>query len=206
GDADRVIAVASDGQLVDGDKILYSCGKYLKKKGKLRGGKIVTTVMANLGLFKKLDEFGIGYEKTQVGDKYVYQCMCQDDYVIGGEQSGHIIFRDYATTGDGLLTSLFIMNMLKDEGKTLNELTDDLVIFPQLLINVPVRDKEKAMADPEVQQQARQVEKELQGMGRVLVRASGTESLVRVMAEADSEENCRKYVNQMVELIKSKNF
>lgn len=206
GDADRVIAVAGDGQIVDGDKILYSCGKYLDKKGRLAGGKIVTTVMANLGLFKKLDEYSIGYEKTQVGDKYVYQNMTENGYVIGGEQSGHIIFSEYATTGDGVLTSLFIMDMLKDEGKTLNQLTDDLVIFPQLLVNVPVKDKEKAMKDPDVQAMCRKVEEELHGMGRALVRASGTESLVRVMAEADSEETCRKYVYQVVDLIKEKNF
>lgn len=206
GDADRVIAVAGDGQIIDGDKILYCCGKYLKKKGQLRNNTITTTVMSNLGLFKKLREAGIEYTKTDVGDKYVYQCMCENDYVIGGEQSGHIIFRDYATTGDGLLTSLMMMRMISEEGKSLNQLTDDLVIFPQLLINVPVNDKHKAMADKDVKEECDAVEEELKGNGRVFVRASGTESLIRVMAEADTDENCQKYVQRVVELIKSKNF
>ena len=204
GDADRVIAVAGDGSLVDGDKIIYSCGKYLKKKGHLDGNKVVCTVMANLGLFKKLDECGIGYEKTKVGDKYVYENMCENDYKLGGEQSGHIIFKDYATTGDGLLTSLFILQVMKEEGKSLNEITDDLFIYPQLLVNVEVKDKANVLNDPEIKAACDQVDEELKGDGRVLVRPSGTEPLIRVMVEASTDELCAYHVNRIVDLIKSK--
>ena len=204
GDADRVIAIASDGTIVDGDKIIYSCGKYLKKHGHLDGNKVVCTVMANLGLFKKLDEFGIGYEKTKVGDKYVYENMCENDYKLGGEQSGHIIFKDYATTGDGLLTSLFLLQVMKDEGKSLNELTDDLFIYPQLLVNVEVKDKNNVLNDPEIKAACDKVDEELKGDGRVLVRPSGTEPLIRVMVEASTDELCAYHVNRIVDLIKSK--
>ena len=204
GDADRLISVASDGKIIDGDKVLYMCGKYLKKHDKLRNGKLVTTVMANLGLFKKLDAEGIGYEKTAVGDKYVYDCMCKNDYVLGGEQSGHIIFSDYATTGDGLLTSLFLLKVMREEGKSLNELTDDLFIYPQLLRNVEVKDKHSAIEDPDVQEICRQVEEELEGEGRVLVRPSGTEPLIRVMVEARTDELCSYYVGKVVDVIKEK--
>ena len=204
GDADRVIAVAADGQIVDGDKIIYSCGKYLKKHGLLKGNKVVCTVMANLGLFKKLDEYGIGYEKTAVGDKYVYENMCRNDYKIGGEQSGHIIFKDYATTGDGLLTSLFILKVMQEEGKSLNELTDDLFVYPQLLVNVEVKDKQNVLNDPEIKAACDQVDEDLKGDGRVLVRPSGTEPLIRVMVEASTDELCAYHVNRIVDLIKAK--
>ena len=204
GDADRVIAIAPDGQIVDGDKIIYSCGKYLKKHGKLNGNKVVCTVMANLGLFKKLDEFGIGYEKTKVGDKYVYENMCENDYKLGGEQSGHIIFKDYATTGDGLLTSLFMLQVMHDEGKSMNELTDDLFVYPQLLVNVEVKDKQNVLNDPEIKAACDKVDEELKGDGRVLVRPSGTEPLIRVMVEASTDELCAYHVNRIVDLIKSK--
>ena len=206
GDADRLISVAPDGQIIDGDKVLYMCGKYLKKHGKLRNGKLVTTVMANLGLFKKLDAEGIGYEKTAVGDKYVYDCMCKNDYVLGGEQSGHIIFKDLATTGDGLLTSLFLLKVMREEGKTLNELTDDLFIYPQLLINVEVKDKHAAIEDPEVKAICAKVEEELEGEGRVLVRPSGTEPLIRVMVEARSDELCAYHVGRVVDVIKARDL
>lgn len=206
GDADRVIAVAADGTVVDGDKILYCCGRYLAEQGKLKGNKLVTTKMANLGLFKKLDKLNIGYEITDVGDKYVYQSMCENGYVLGGEQSGHIIFSDHATTGDGLLTSLEILSVMIKENKTLNELTDDLFIYPQLLVNVAVKDKEACIKDKEVVDKCKEVEETLHGEGRVLVRASGTESLVRVMAEAATDEACHKYVMEIVDLIKSKNM
>lgn len=205
GDADRVIAVASDGQIVDGDKIIYCCGKYLSDRGLLNNGKVVTTVMANLGLFKKLEEENIGYEKTQVGDKYVYQCMCQNGYVLGGEQSGHIIFSQYASTGDGVLTSLMLLKVMSETGKSLNELTDDLFIYPQILINVEVKNKEECLKNPELLQKCKEVEDILKGNGRVLVRASGTESLVRVMIEAQSEELCKKYADEIVETVKEIN-
>ncbi len=204
GDADRVIAVAGDGTVVDGDKILYCCGKYLSGKGRLKGNKIVTTTMANLGLFKKLDELNIGYEKTEVGDKYVYQSMCENGYVLGGEQSGHIIFSEHATTGDGLLTTLEILNVMIEENKTLNELTDDLFIYPQLLVNVPVKNKEAVIKDQEVIAKCEKVKEELHGEGRVLVRASGTEPLVRVMVEATTDDICGKYVTDIVDFIKRK--
>ena len=205
GDADRVIAVASDGQIVDGDKIIYSCGKYLASKGQLDGGKVVTTVMANLGLFKKLDEEKIGYEKTQVGDKYVYQCMQSNGYVLGGEQSGHIIFSQYATTGDGLLTSLMLLKLMSEAKKTLNQLTDDLIIYPQILINVEVKDKEACLKDQRLLDKCQQVQDILKDDGRVLVRVSGTEPLVRVMLEAQSEEICKKYADEIVEVVKKIN-
>lgn len=205
GDADRVIAVASDGKIVDGDKIIYCCGKYLSDRGLLNNGKVVTTVMANLGLFKKLEEENIGYEKTQVGDKYVYQCMCQNGYVLGGEQSGHIIFSQYASTGDGVLTSLMLLKVMSETGKSLNELTDDLFIYPQILINVEVKNKEECLKNPELLQKCKEVEDILKGNGRVLVRASGTESLVRVMIEAQSEELCKKYADEIVETVKEIN-
>lgn len=206
GDADRVIAVASDGQIVDGDKIIYCCGKYLSQRGLLNNGKVVTTVMANLGLFKKLNEENIGYEKTQVGDKYVYQCMCQNGYVLGGEQSGHIIFSQYASTGDGLLTSLMLLKVMLETGKSLNELTDDLFIYPQILINVEVKNKEECLKNPKLLQKCKEVEDLLKDNGRVLVRASGTESLVRVMIEAQSEELCKKYAEEIVDTVKEINI
>ena len=206
GDADRVIAAAADGTVVDGDKILYCCGKYLAKNGRLKGNKIVTTKMANLGLFKKLDQLNIGYEETEVGDKYVYQSMAENGYILGGEQSGHIIFSEHASTGDGLLTTLEILNVMIEENKTLNELTDDLFIYPQLLVNVPVKDKEACIRDREVMAKCDEIKEALHGEGRVLVRASGTEPLVRVMVEATTDEICHKYVTEMVDFIKSKNM
>ncbi len=205
GDADRVIAVAGDGQIVDGDKIIYCCGKYLQEKGLLKNGKVVTTVMANLGLFKKLDEQHIGYEKTQVGDKYVYQCMQENGYVLGGEQSGHIIFSQYASTGDGLLTSLMLLKVMQETGKSLNELTDDLFIYPQILINVEVKDKEECLKNKQLLEKCAQVQKVLQDNGRVLVRASGTESLVRVMIEAQNDQLCQKYADEIVQVIEEIN-
>ena len=206
GDADRVIAVAGDGTIVDGDKIIYCCGKFLKKNGQLKNGKVVPTVMSNLGLFKKLQQEDIGYEIAPVGDKYVYECMVKNDYSLGGEQSGHIIFRNHATTGDGVLSALEIMNVIVKEGKTLNELTDDLFVYPQLLVNVPVKDKQAVLKDEEVKALCKQVEEELKGDGRILVRPSGTEPLVRVMAEASSDELCSHYVYKVVNFIKEKNL
>ena len=206
GDGDRVIAVAKDGQIVDGDKILYCCGKYLKDKGQLRNGKIVTTVMANLGLFKKLDEYDIGYEKTAVGDKYVYKCMTENGYVVGGEQSGHIIFTKYASTGDGILTSLKMMEAMIARKKPMSELAKDLIIYPQVLKNIRVVDKSTVQNDPEVQAKVQEIADRLSDTGRILVRESGTEPLIRVMVEAESEKECHDYVDEVIDLIKAKGY
>ena len=201
GDADRLIAVDPNGELIDGDYVLYICGKYLKEAGHLRGNTVVSTVMANLGFFKAMEQLGIATESTQVGDKYVYECMVKKDYMLGGEQSGHIIFKEHATTGDGLLTALKLLEVMHKTGKGIVELKDGLKIYPQLLINVPVKDKEAAMqADPIVKEVAA-INEELQGNGRILVRPSGTEPLVRVMVEAESDELCHHYVYRVVDLI-----
>ena len=205
GDADRLIAIAPDGQEITGDKVLYSLGKYLKSKGKLPDDTIVTTVMANLGLFKKLDEAKIAYKITPVGDKYVHEEMVKGNYQIGGEQSGHIIFLDQATTGDGLLTALNILEMIQDTGKSINELTDDLFIYPQLLVNVKVKNKQKVQDDPEVKAACKKVEKALGNEGRILVRPSGTEPLLRVMVEAKTDQLCKEYVDQVVDVVKEVN-
>ena len=202
GDGDRCIAVGSKGQIIDGDKILYCLGKQLKESNKLNGNKIVTTVMANLGLFKKLDEENIGYEKTQVGDKYVYQNMCLNNYVLGGEQSGHIILSDYATTGDGLLTTLALLNASINKKQSLDQLTDDLFIYPQLLVNIEVNNKEEVLNHQGLKNVCQQVENQLAGNGRVLVRASGTEPLIRVMVEAQTDQLCEKYCYQIIDYIK----
>ncbi|MCF0110302.1 MAG: phosphoglucosamine mutase [Erysipelotrichaceae bacterium] len=204
GDADRLIAIAPDGQEINGDKILYCCGKYMKQQGILADDVVVTTVMANLGFFRKLDGEGMKYDVTQVGDKYVYESMSKNGYDIGGEQSGHIIFRHHATTGDGLLTALKILEVMVKTGKSINELTDDLFIYPQLLVNVKVKDKEAMMNDPDVLAACQRVKDELGNEGRVLVRPSGTEPLVRVMVEAKSDELCKHYVDMVCEVIQSK--
>ena len=206
GDADRLIAIAPDGQQINGDKVLYCCGKYLKDKGMLPDNKIVTTVMANMGLFKVLQNENIDCEITAVGDKYVFERMNQFGYVLGGEQSGHIIFKEHANTGDGLLTALKLLEVMKHTGKSINELTDALYVYPQLLVNVKVRDKEKAMEDAEVLEACARIEKELEGDGRILVRCSGTEPLVRVMVEAKSDELCHKYVYEVVKIIEKNGF
>ena len=206
GDADRLIAIAPDGQQINGDKILYCCGKYLKDKQALPDNMIVTTVMANMGLFKVLEHEQIGCKITAVGDKYVFECMNKEGYVLGGEQSGHIIFKEHANTGDGLLTALKLLEVMKHTGKGINELTDALYVYPQLLVNVKVHDKEKAMQDPEVLEACARIEKELEGDGRILVRCSGTEPLVRVMVEAKSDELCHKYVYEVVEIVEKNGF
>jgi phosphoglucosamine mutase len=205
GDADRLIACCSDGTIVDGDKVLYCAGGWLKEHGQLRNGRIVTTVMANLALFKLLDQQQIGYEVTPVGDKYVYENMCEHDYVVGGEQSGHIIFKDLETTGDGLVTALMLLKIMSESGRTLNELTDALVDYPQILINVTVADKEAAMNDPELKKACEAVNAELNGDGRILVRPSGTEPLVRVMVEARTPELCRRYAQQVADVVRERN-
>jgi phosphoglucosamine mutase len=206
GDADRCIAVDEFGRVVNGDLILYVCGKELKKHGELNNNKIVTTVMSNIGLYKALDEAGIGYAKTQVGDKYVYENMVEEGNVIGGEQSGHIIFSKHATTGDGILTSLKIVETMIEEKQTLAQLIEPVKIYPQLLINVRVKDKKVVLDDPDIKAEVDNVEKALKGDGRALVRASGTEPVIRVMVEASTDALCHEYVLKVVNKIKEKGY
>ena len=204
GDADRCLAVDSEGKLVDGDKILYVCGKYMKEQGTLVNNTVVTTVMSNFGLYKAFEREGISYEKTAVGDKYVYENMSQNGHCLGGEQSGHIIFSKHATTGDGILTSLKLMEVILEKKETLAKLADEVQIYPQVLKNVRVKDKEAAQADRDVQAEVQKVSNALGDTGRILVRPSGTESLIRVMVEAPTDEICGKYVAQVVEMIEKK--
>ena len=204
GDADRCLAVDSEGKLVDGDKILYVCGKYMKEQGTLVNNTVVTTVMSNFGLYKAFERDGISYEKTAVGDKYVYENMSQNGHCLGGEQSGHIIFSKHATTGDGILTSLKLMEVILEKKETLAKLADEVQIYPQVLKNVRVKDKEAAQADRDVQAEVQKVSNALGDTGRILVRPSGTEPLIRVMVEAPTDEICGKYVAQVVEMIEKK--
>ena len=204
GDADRCLAVDSEGKLVDGDKILYVCGKYMKEQGTLVNNTVVTTVMSNFGLYKAFEREGISYEKTAVGDKYVYENMSQNGHCLGGEQSGHIIFSKHATTGDGILTSLKLMEVILEKKETLAKLADEVQIYPQVLKNVRVKDKEVAQADRDVQAEVQKVSDALGDTGRILVRPSGTEPLIRVMVEAPTDEICGKYVAQVVEMIEKK--
>lgn len=206
GDADRCLAVDENGKIVDGDLILYVCGKYLKDHGRLNGDTIVTTVMSNLGLYKACDKIGMKYEKTAVGDKYVYENMVQNNYSLGGEQSGHIIFSKYATTGDGILTSLLMMEVMLEEKKSLGTLTEEVKIYPQLLKNVRVADKKIARENQEVVKAVENVAEALGDDGRILVRESGTEPLIRVMVEASTDELCAKYVNQVIEVMEAQNL
>ena len=204
GDADRCLCVDEKGNIVTGDHILYIYGKYMKERGKLLGNTVVTTVMSNFGLYKAFDELGIEYAKTAVGDKYVYEYMMNNGCRIGGEQSGHIIFSKYASTGDGILTSLKMMEVMMAKKKTLSQLCDGLTIYPQILKNVKVADKAVAQADPDVQAAVAEVAAKLGDSGRILVRESGTEPKIRVMVEAESLDVCREYVDYVVETIKRK--
>ncbi|MFQ9209694.1 MAG: phosphoglucosamine mutase [Clostridium fessum] len=206
GDADRCLAVDSEGKLVDGDKILYVCGKYMKEQGTLVNNTVVTTVMSNFGLYKAFERDGISYEKTAVGDKYVYENMSQNGHCLGGEQSGHIIFSKHATTGDGILTSLKLMEVILEKKETLAKLADEVQIYPQVLKNVRVKDKEAAQADRDVQAEVQKVSDALGDTGRILVRPSGTEPLIRVMVEAPTDEICGKYVAQVVEMIEKRDW
>lgn len=206
GDADRCLAVDDKGEIVDGDKILYVCGRYLKDKGELNNNTVVTTIMSNLGLYKAFDKKGISYEKTAVGDKYVFENMMEHGHSIGGEQSGHIIFSKYATTGDGVLTSLMIMETILGRKVKLSELFNSLTIYPQLLVNVRVSSKEEVMNDADVQKLNDEIAAELGDDGRLLLRRSGTEPVIRVMVEAATDELCEKYVYRMVDLIKAKGY
>ena len=198
GDADRCLAVDENGKVVDGDLILYVCGKYLKEQGRLNNDTIVTTIMSNIGLYKACDKIGMKYEKTAVGDKYVYENMVQNNHSLGGEQSGHIIFSKYATTGDGILTSLLLMEVMLEKKETLGRLTEEVKIYPQLLKNVKVSDKKTARENPAVVQEIEKVTSALGNDGRILVRESGTEPVIRVMVEASTHELCEEYVNQVV--------
>ena len=202
GDADRCLCVDEKGNVITGDHILYIYGKYMKERGKLLTNTVVTTVMSNFGLYKAFDELGIDYAKTAVGDKYVYEYMMKNGCRIGGEQSGHIIFSKYASTGDGILTSLKIMEVMMARKKKLSELAEGFTVYPQVLTNVRVTDKKAAQDDADVQAAVQQVANALGDTGRILVRESGTEPVVRVMVEAESEEVCRKYVDSVVDVIK----
>ena len=204
GDADRCLAVDRNGNLVDGDLIMYICGKYMKEQGVLVGNKIVTTIMSNFGLYKALDREGIGYEKTAVGDKYVYENMSQNGYCLGGEQSGHIIFSKNATTGDGILTSLKVMEVMLEKKQPLDQLASEVEIYPQVLKNVRVKDKKAAQEDADVQAEVSKVTEALGDDGRILLRQSGTEPVVRVMVEAPDHHTCEKYVDQVIEVMKKK--
>ena len=203
GDADRCLCVDEKGNLVDGDQIMYLYARYMKERGKLFNDTVVTTVMSNFGLYKAFDEIGVKYEKTKVGDKYVYERMIQGGFALGGEQSGHIIFSKYACTGDGILTSLKIMQAIVDKKTSLSKLAEPMKVYPQVLKNVRVKDKAAAQADEAVQSAVREVERALGDTGRILVRESGTEPVVRVMVEAESIELCETYANRVVEAIKT---
>ena len=202
GDADRCIAVDENGNIVDGDAIMYVCGTYMKECGQLNNNTVVTTVMSNIGLYRAFEEKGIATEQTAVGDKYVCENMMKNGHCLGGEQSGHIIFSKHAATGDGILTSLKVMEAMIEKKQSLSWLTRELKIFPQLLVNVKVADKNAAMKDEEVLKAADKVEKALEGNGRILLRPSGTENLVRVMVEAETDKLCKEMAELVVEKLK----
>ena len=206
GDADRCLCVDEKGNVISGDHILYIYGAYMKERGKLLNNTVVTTVMSNFGLYKAFDELGIGYAKTAVGDKYVYEYMTKNSCRIGGEQSGHIIFSKYASTGDGILTSLKMMEVMMAKKKKMSELAEPLKIYPQVLENIRVTDKKSAQQDGDVQAAVKAVAQELGESGRILVRESGTEPLVRVMVEAADEDICRRYVDSVINVIRSKGY
>lgn len=206
GDADRCLAVDENGNVVSGDAILYLYAVYQKERDHLVNNTVVTTVMSNFGLYKAFDAAGINYEKTAVGDKYVYENMTKNGHIIGGEDSGHIIFSKYATTGDGLLTAIKVMEVMIAKKVTLSELTKGFVKYPQLLVNIKVTSKKEVNEDPDVQAEVKKVADALGDTGRILVRESGTEPLIRVMVEAKTDEECEKYVYQVVNLIKSKGY
>lgn len=206
GDADRCLAVDGNGNLVEGDHIMYLCGKYMKEKGELANNTVVTTVMSNLGLYLAFDEIGIKYEKTAVGDKYVHENMMANGHCIGGENSGHIIFSKHATTGDGVLTSIKVMEVILETGKSLAELASGMTVYPQRLVNVKVTDKTEAQNDPGVQAKVAEVAEALGKEGRILVRESGTEPLLRVMVEAKTNELCVQYTDAVVATLQERGF
>lgn len=204
GDADRCLAVDEKGNVVTGDHIIYMYGVYMKERGKLINNKVVATIMSNFGLFKALDKVGIEYDKVNVGDKYVYENMVNTGNRIGGEESGHIIFSKYATTGDGILTSLKLMEVMLAKEKPMSEIAAPMVMYPQVLKNVKVKSKPDAKNDPDVQREVAKVSEALGDNGRILLRESGTEPVIRVMVEADSDETCEKYVDQVIDVIRAK--
>ena len=206
GDADRCLAVDEKGNVVSGDAIMYLYAIYQKERNHLTNNTVVTTIMSNFGLYKAFDAAGINYEKTAVGDKYVYENMTKNGHIIGGEDSGHIIFSKYATTGDGLLTAIKVMEVMTAKKVSLSELTKGFVKYPQLLVNVKVTSKKEVNEDPDVQAEVKKVAEALGNTGRILVRESGTEPLIRVMVEATTDEECEKYVYQVVDLIKAKGY
>ena len=204
GDADRCLCVDEKGNVITGDHILYIYGRYMKERGKLVNNTVVTTVMSNFGLYKAFDECGIGYAKTAVGDKYVYEYMTKNGCRIGGEQSGHIIFSKYASTGDGILTSLKMMEVMLARKKKMSELSEGFTVYPQVLKNIRVHNKAEAQNDNDVQAAVKAVAEKLGDSGRILVRESGTEPVIRVMVEAESEETCQKYVDEVIAVIRAK--
>lgn len=206
GDADRCLCVDETGKVVDGDGILYICGRYLKTCGGLSGNTIVTTVMSNLGLYQALDELGIAYEKTKVGDKYVYEAMQKNGFVLGGEQSGHIIFKKYATTGDGILTAVKVMEVMLEQKMSLHTLVKPLVSYPQVLKNVRVTDKTAVCTDADVQKVIKMIAEALGDSGRILIRESGTEPVIRIMIEAKEEAVCEHYAEEVVTMIARKGY
>ncbi|MBM7621595.1 phosphoglucosamine mutase [Bacillus tianshenii] len=203
GDGDRIIAVDEKGQIVDGDQIMFICAKYLSEQGRLRHNTVVSTVMSNLGFYKALEAAGVETKQTAVGDRYVVEEMKKGNYLLGGEQSGHIIFLDYNTTGDGMLTGLQLVNIMKLTKKSLSELAAEMIKFPQLLVNVKVSDKHHVTENEKVAAVIAEVEAEMEGNGRILVRPSGTEPLVRVMAEAPTQELCNEYVERIVAVVRA---
>ncbi|WP_314406942.1 phosphoglucosamine mutase [uncultured Gemella sp.] len=204
GDGDRVLAVDAKGNIVDGDKIMFILAKHLKDRGELKDNMVVSTVMSNIGFYKAIDEHGLQSIKTAVGDRYVVEEMRNNDYSLGGEQSGHIILMNYATTGDGILTAVKLADIIKSSGKSLEELANEVSIYPQKLVNIKVIDKKAAMEDSEILDECKKVEKELEGNGRILLRASGTENLIRVMVEASSDELTDKYCEQVARIVREK--
>ena len=204
GDGDRVLAVDANGNIVDGDKIMFILAKHLKEQGELKDNMVVSTVMSNIGFYKAIEENGLQSVKTAVGDRYVVEEMRNNNYSLGGEQSGHIILMNYATTGDGILTAVKLANIIKSTGKSLEELASEVSIYPQKLVNIKVIDKKAAMEDSEILAECEKVEKELDGNGRILLRASGTENLIRVMVEASSDELTDKYCEQVAKIVREK--
>ena len=204
GDGDRVLAVDAKGNIVDGDKIMFILAKHLKEQGELKDNMVVSTVMSNIGFYKAIEENGLRSVKTAVGDRYVVEEMRKNDYSLGGEQSGHIVLMNYATTGDGILTAVKLANIIKTSGKSLEELASEVSIYPQKLVNIKVIDKKTAMEDSEILAECEKVEKELEGNGRILLRASGTENLIRVMVEASSDELTDKYCEQVAKIVREK--
>ena len=204
GDGDRVLAVDANGNIVDGDKIMFILAKHLKEQGELKDNMVVSTVMSNIGFYKAIEENGLQSVKTALGDRYVVEEMRNNNYSLGGEQSGHIILMNYATTGDGILTAVKLANIIKSTGKSLEELASEVSIYPQKLVNIKVIDKKAAMEDSEILAECEKVEKELEGNGRILLRASGTENLIRVMVEASSDELTDKYCEQVAKIVREK--